>query len=256
LRCLVNPTPDSGPISSPASGRRAFIQQAAGAAALLCLRGESTAAAAGSTARPTAPPAAGGPDGIYLFFSPDEAGLVESLVEHMCPADELTPGGVDCGLAVFIDRQLAGAFGQGDRLYLRGPFRAGLPEDGYQGPSNPAQYFKAGTRAFDDHCLRHQGAIFARLDTSAKESSLTEAAAGRWDDATGFPLGDWFNALVYPLFEQACFADPAYGGNRDKIFWKMIGYPGLPAVNGLNMVRYRGKPFPGARTPQAMEDFA
>lgn len=182
--------------------------------------------------------------------------MVESLVEHMCPPDELTPGGVDCGLAIFIDRQLAGAFGQGDRLYLRGPFRAGLPEDGYQRPLSPAQYFKAGVRALDEHCQRHLGAGFARLDPSAKESSLVEVTAGRWDDSTGFLLGAWFNELFYPLFEQACFADPAYGGNRHKVFWKMIGYPGLPAVNGLNMVRYRGKPFPGAVVPQSMEDFS
>ena len=248
----MNTSPDSGPDLSPVLGRRAFIQRAAGAAALICLPGQSPAAPA-LTSPPVESPAA---DGVYLFFSPDEAGLVESLVEHMCPRDELTPGGVDCGLAVFIDRQLAGAFGQGNRLYLRGPFRTALPEDGYQKPLTPAQYFKAGVRAFDGHCLRQQGASFARLDASTKESSLAAVAAGRWDEAAGFPLGPWFNDLIYPLFEQACFADPAYGGNRDKVFWKMIGYPGLPAVNGLNMVRYRGKPFPGATSPQSMEDFA
>jgi gluconate 2-dehydrogenase gamma chain len=236
-------------------GRRAFIQQAAGAAALLFVRSESTAAAGATAAPPADQPVARAWDGVYLFFSPDEAGFVESLVEHMCPADELTPGGVDCGLAIFIDRQLAGAFGQGERLYLRGPFRAGRPEDGYQAPSAPAQYFKLGARAFDEHCVRTLRVGFVRLDPSTKESALADVAAGRWDEASGFPLSAWFNGLVYPLFEQACFSDPAYGGNRDKVFWKMIGYPGLPAVNGLNMVRYRGKPFPGAATPQSMEDF-
>lgn len=224
-------------------------------AALLGLRGESQAA-------PDAPvPPADSPDpaagaSVYLFLSPDEAGLVEALVEHMCPADELTPGGVDCGLALFIDRQLAGAFGQGDRLYLRGPFRPGLPEDGYQRPLTPAQYFKTGLRILDERCNRRQKMSFVRLDAAAKESVLTEIAVGQWDEADGLSLGAWFNELFYPLFEQACFADPAYGGNRHKVFWKMIGYPGLPAVNGLNMVRYRGKPFPGAATPQSMEDFA
>jgi hypothetical protein len=37
-----------------------------------------------------------------------------------------------------------------------------------------------------------------------------------------------------------------YGGNRGKVFWKMIGYPGLPAAYGIDMVRYRGKPHPRA----------
>jgi gluconate 2-dehydrogenase gamma chain len=43
------------------------------------------------------------------------------MVNVMCPADALTPGGVDCGLAAYIDRQLAGGFGKGARLYMRGP---------------------------------------------------------------------------------------------------------------------------------------
>src|SRR5262245_19108515 len=51
----------------------------------------------------------------YLSFGPDEAGFVEVMVNVMCPADALTPGGVDCGLAAYIDRQLAGGFGKAAR---------------------------------------------------------------------------------------------------------------------------------------------
>jgi len=69
-------------------------------------------------------------------------------------------------------------------------------------------------------------------------------------------LAEWFNDLVYSLFIQACFADPIYGGNANKVFWKAIGYPGLPAVNGINIVKYRGKPFPEAQTPKSIEDFS
>ena len=29
---------------------------------------------------------------------------------------------------------------------------------------------------------------------------------------------------------EGFFADPIYGGNRNKAAWKMIGYPGLPAA--------------------------
>jgi len=35
----------------------------------------------------------------YNSLSPDEAAFVETLVNIMCPADEYTPNGVDCGLA-------------------------------------------------------------------------------------------------------------------------------------------------------------
>jgi gluconate 2-dehydrogenase gamma chain len=76
---------------------------------------ETTNAAAGSDKNKLQLPVSG-----YLSFGPEEAGFVEAMVDVMCPADELTPGGVDCGLAIFIDRQLAGGFGKGARLYMRG----------------------------------------------------------------------------------------------------------------------------------------
>ncbi len=251
----MNAATDSCASGLPGTGRRLFLRQAAGAAALWCAAGE----VAGQVAQdlPTIYPSAPGPaDTVYLSFGPEEADCVEAMVEHMCPRDELTPGGVDCGLAVFIDRELAGAYGHGDRLYLRGPFRPGLPEDGYQLSMTPAQYFKSGCRALDQNCQRRLGAVFARLDANAKESCLLEISTNRWDETGEFSLGAWFNELFYPLFTQACFSDPVYGGNRDKVFWRLLGYPGLPATYGRDMVTYRGRPHPAAHTPRSMQDFA
>jgi len=192
---------------------------------------------------------------IYLALDPDEAGFVEHLVEVMCPADELTPGGVECGLAIFIDRQLTGAFGRGERLYLQGPWRPSRPEDGYQLPMTPVQYFKLGLAAADRACAQIYGRNFAALDMTEADLFLQAVAGGKVTSGE-VQLDIWFNETVYPLFTQACFSDPVYGGNRGKVFWKMIGYPGLPAVNGLNMTKYRGKPFPGAAAPLSMEDFS
>jgi gluconate 2-dehydrogenase gamma chain len=47
-----------------------------------------------------------------------------------------------------------------------------------------------------------------------------------------------------------------YGGNRDAVFWKMLGYPGLPATHTVDMVRYRGKPYPDAKHPKSIIDFS
>ncbi len=82
-------------------------------------------AAAGTIAAKLPSPALG-----YLSFGPDAADFVEAMVNVMCPADALTPDGVDCGLAAYMDRQLAGGFGKGARLYMRGPWREGKPEQG------------------------------------------------------------------------------------------------------------------------------
>lgn len=238
---------------SPGSGRRRFIRAATALTGLAILPG--SAGAAPENPAPTGSPPTEVPPSIYLALDPDEAAFVEQLVEVMCPADDLTPGGVECGLALFIDRQLAGPFGRGERLYRRGPWRPGGREDGYQLPLSPAEYFKLGLAAADAACAKLHGRGFASLAPAEADAFLQALAAGK----VGSPelqLDVWFDETVYPLFTQASFADPVYGGNRGKVFWKMIGYPGLPAVNGLNMVNYRGQPFPGAAAPLSMEDFS
>ena len=230
--------------------RREFLRTVA-----LAAGGASVASTARAAQEADAAPFSAAPVPVYLALSPNEAAFVEKLVDVMCPADEFTAGGVDCGLATFIDRQIAGAFGKGERLYMKGPWRSGRPEDGYQLPLTPEQFFKSGIKAADEACLHQHQRRFAELDAIEADSFLSAIAEDRITEAP-VKLADWFNELAYLLFIQACFADPVYGGNHDKVFWKMIGYPGLPAVNGLNIVKYRGKPFPGSRAPKSMEDFA
>jgi len=43
---------------------------------------------------------------------------------------------------------------------------------------------------------------------------------------------------------EGMFADPMYGGNKNKAGWKLIGFPGVIAVNYQNIEKYRDKPFP------------
>jgi gluconate 2-dehydrogenase gamma chain len=200
-----------------------------------------------------APPAA--PFTGYHFFGPEEATFVETLVNIMCPADEYTPNGVDCGLANYFDRQLAGAFGQGEGRYMRGPWLEGKPQLGYQLPLTPAEFFRVGLSAAGDACIKRYGKSFDQLSAADANAFLTDLQAGRQTDSR-VPLEMWFNEFVYPLFAQACFADPMYGGNYDKVFWKLVGYPGLPATHALDMVQYRGKPYPGAKDPKSIADFA
>lgn len=248
------------PEKNEEQGRRGFLKQVVVAAVSAPLGSNLMAAAApeGTTPNPAqAADSAAGPGSApgYASLGPDEAGFVEAMVNVLCPADHLTPNGVDSGLATFIDRQLAGDFGRGARLYRQGPWPAGRPELGYQLPLTPEQYFKAGIAAAGDACRQAQGKRFEELSPAEADAFLQALAAGRLE-AGNFSLGAWFNGLVYPLFEQACFADPMYGGNNGKVFWKMIGYPGLPATHANDMVEFRGKPYPGARDPKSIADFS
>jgi gluconate 2-dehydrogenase gamma chain len=102
---------------------------AATAAVPLAAHAQGQAGAASATA--AAAPSTDAPAG-YQWLRPGEQAFVEALVNHMCPADKLTPNGVDMGLNIYFDRTLAGNWGQGDRLYLQGPFKKGSANQGYQ----------------------------------------------------------------------------------------------------------------------------
>jgi gluconate 2-dehydrogenase gamma chain len=233
--------------------RRAFLKQAARIAGAASL---GSAPVSNPTAMAGAPPSdADSASSIpYQSLSADEATFIEALVNVMCPADEFSPNGVDCGLATYIDLQLAGPYGKGAGLYRQGPFRSGKLELGWQIPLTPEEFCKAGIAAADTACVRQHGKPFAELSPTDADEFLKSVQAGLVrDDALSLSL--WFNDVLYRLFVEACFADPMYGGNRHAVFWKMIGYPGLPATHTLDVVRYRGKPYPGAKNPKSIGDF-
>ena len=140
-------------------------------------------------------------------------------------------------------------------MYRAGPYLKGKPEQGYQLPLSPQEWFKAGLEAANVACTARFGKPFDQLSPADGNAFLTDLCNRKVADAR-IDLGSWFNDLVYPLFAQACFADPIYGGNYDKVFWKLIGYPGLPATNTINMVQFRGKQFPGAKDPKSIADFS
>jgi gluconate 2-dehydrogenase gamma chain len=255
----MNDKPEEQPVD--VSKRRHFLKSVATATGTIPFTHGVLAAGAVAATLPaqaqTAPATAPAADPTvgYVCFSRDEAAFVETMVNVMCPADEFTPNGVDCGLPIYIDRQLAGDFGRGLKRYARGPWMQGKPQQGYQLPMTPEQYFKAGIEAANTACIAKYGKAFDRITPAQGDAFLTDLSTGKFPDAKP-PLQAWFNDLIYPLFQQACFADPIYGGNYNKVFWKMIGYPGLPATNTINMVQYRGKPYPGSADPKSIADFS
>ncbi|HKC32570.1 MAG TPA: twin-arginine translocation signal domain-containing protein, partial [Xanthobacteraceae bacterium] len=82
-------------MSDQGFGRRDFLKGAVvgGAAAATGIQQPQNAQAQ-QPATPAAPGAAPGPEG-YAFLNIEEAAFVEALVDHMIPADNLTPKGTD-----------------------------------------------------------------------------------------------------------------------------------------------------------------
>lgn len=218
--------------------RRNFLKQSVLGAVAVALPAASAHAASDMA---STVPAQTVPAG-YVFMRPDEAAFVEALVDHMAPADAFSPKGTDMGLAVFFDRALASAWGQGDRLYLHGPFSKGTRNQGYQLPLTPAQLFRSGSEALRDYCQATFQKPFAALSAESKEQVLLGLRAGSITLANGLPSSDYF-AQLYQLFVEGMFADPIYGGNQNKAGWRMIGFTGVIQTNRRNIVQFKNKPF-------------
>lgn len=191
----------------------------------------------------TAPPAAGPPASPgYEFLNLEEAAFVEALVDHMIPADDLSPKGTDIGINIFIDRALAGGWGKGERLYMQGPWKRGAPSQGYQLPLVPAQLYRAGIEGTNEHCRKTYGKPFESITAQQREEVLVALSTNKIRFESGLPTGSFWGVL-YQTVMQGMFADPIYGGNRDKAGWKMIGFPGVIAVHRENVEKYRDKKY-------------
>jgi gluconate 2-dehydrogenase gamma chain len=191
-----------------------------------------------------APAAAGAPAPVaYSFLNLDEAAFVEALVDHMVPADDLTPKGTDLGINIYIDRALAGGWGKGDRLYAQGPWKPGVPSQGYQLPLTPAELYRAGIAATNAYCRKTFGKPFDRLDEGQREQVLVGLSTGKVSFDDGLPVRAFWST-VYQTVMEGMFADPIYGGNRGKAGWRLIGFPGAPALHRDHVEKYRDKEFP------------
>lgn len=201
-----------------------------GSSALLLLM--SMGAARASIIRggiPWQPGAADPPDvvtpGGWKYFSAQEAATVEAFVDRLIPADELSPGGKDCGCAVFIDRQLAGPQGRFEGHYMSGPFRKGTKQQGPQSPITPAQQYRKGLAALDAACRAKFGnRAFVNLSDEQKDEAIKGLEDGSLK-LEGTDSQEFFK-LILKDTQNGFLADPIYGGNRNAASWKMIGFPG------------------------------
>jgi len=162
------------------------------------------------------------PPQAYIFFNPAEAAFIEAAVARLIPTDETGPGAREAGVANYVDKQLGGAWGAGERLYRSGPWQPGAPTQGYQLPFTPAELFRNALRAINQ---KHPG--FAKL-TPKEQDALLHAMQESHEDLDGVPSNVFFESLLGVTIE-GYFADPVYGGNKDMGPWKMIGFPGAYA---------------------------
>ena len=146
-------------------------------------------AEAADSVHPPAQAGAGAAGAKLSFLSPAEAADVEAVAAQIIPTDD-SPGAREAGVVYFIDRALATLFPQ-----LAGDYRAQLAD------------FQTAFRG------RHPSAAsFAALPSDQQIAYLKTV------DETPF-----FNTTRL-LTLLGMFSLPAYGGNRDGVGWKLLGF--------------------------------
>ncbi|RVD31827.1 gluconate 2-dehydrogenase subunit 3 family protein [Mesorhizobium sp. M4B.F.Ca.ET.017.02.2.1] len=240
-------------------GRRDFLKLfgAAGAAAGTLPLGGSASAdemVAAATGKPqhheagAAKARAGDP--AYEFFNVDESAFIEAAVDTLIPSDSTGPGAKELGVAIYIDRQMAGGYGKGDRLYLEGPFGEGTPEQGYQLPMTPSEVIRAGIADVRAYVQKSNKTTFDSLSPKDRASVMTDLDGKKVELAT-VPTATFFGLLLQVTIE-GYFADPMYGGNKDGAAWKMIGFPGADAMYMDKIEPFRNKPY--TADPKGIQD--
>jgi gluconate 2-dehydrogenase gamma chain len=174
----------------------------------------------------TASPRSGGStqQSTYLFFNTEEAAFIEAAVARLIPKDEDWGGALEAGVPNYIDKQLAGAWGAGERLYRSGPWQPGTPSQGYQLPFTPAELYRTALRAINQELA---ATPFAQMSPDRQDSYLKNLEANA-KDLGGVP-SDVFFAHLWENTVEGFFSDPVYGGNRNMVSWRMIGFPGAYA---------------------------
>ena len=163
-------------------------------------------------------------DTTYVFFNSAESAFIEAAIARLIPDDELGPGALQAGVSFFIDRQLAGQYGQGTRWYMQGPWSKGEATQGYQARMPPAALYRAAVREIDEATTRDARSTFAKLAPPDQDAWLHRLEAGQ----VQLPTADakTFFTLLWQNTQEGFWSDPVYGGNRGLVGWKLIGFPG------------------------------
>lgn len=161
------------------------------------------------------------------FFTETEALIVAAAAARIFPSDEAGPGAREAGVAIFIDRQLAGPYGRDRFRYTQPPFEDGPKGLGYQGSAAPRQIYRDGLKGL-------QG--FHLLALAAQDEALRKIES------------TLFFSLLRQNTIEGMFCDPIHGGNAGMIGWQLVGFPGPRLSNFDELDKFYGKAF----RPKAM----
>lgn len=164
----------------------------------------------------------------YGYLIQPEIRFLDAAVARLIPADELGPGAKEASVTYFIDQQLVSSWGTHGRNYRLGPWPEGTPQQGFQSRLTPQEIYRAGIRETNVYCIKQYQKAFQFLAPQQQDDVLHGLEDGKIE-LESLPAKLFFS-LLHRNTMEGFFADPMYGGNRDKIGWKLIGFPGVAAA--------------------------
>lgn len=163
----------------------------------------------------------------YGYLTQPEIRFLDAAVERLIPTDDLGPGGREAGVTCYIDRQLSSVWGTHGRNYRSGPWLDGTPEQGFQSRLTPQEIYRIGIQEINAVCRAKYERPFDQLQPEKQDEVLKALEK----DQVELPSmsSKLFFDLLWRNTEEGYFADPMYGGNRGKVGWKLVGFPGVPS---------------------------
>ena len=137
-----------------------------------------------------------------LVLTPYEARTAAAAFERLFPADENGPGATGIGVLAYLDRALAGAYRE------------------------KADAYRLGLAALDLAARRRCGFRFMDCAADQQDALISDLEHGKLPDVRVPPQREFF-AMLRAHLQEGLFADPAHGGNREKLGWRFLGHPGI-----------------------------
>jgi gluconate 2-dehydrogenase gamma chain len=181
------------------------------------------------------------PNYAYIYLTPAEVRFLDAAVSRLIPSDELSPGAKEAGVTCFIDHELSSIWGASGRNYRMGPWLQGTPQQGLQSPLTPQEIYREAIREINAGCVLKHGRPFHAL-TIALQEEILHALEDDQIDLESVSAKAFFG-LLWRNTQEGFFADPIHGGNRDKIGWRLIGFPGVAASTYNDHIERQNEPY-------------
>ncbi len=138
----------------------------------------------------------------YLNLTAHETQTAAAIFDRLFPPDDHDPGAVEIGVLDYLDRALSGPY------------------------HDILDWYRVGLRALDECAVADFSQPFHLCSTEQQDTLLIRLEQGALDRFAIPPQMDFF-AMLLKHVREGIFADPFYGGNRDKAGWRFLRHPGI-----------------------------